>query len=335
MVRGIIVGLAVAVAAVIGYGVGNSVLRPQVESLEEARAGQTQEIVALQTRVRDGQARVEALLVQIGDAGVDRTGLQARLDTATASLAEATEAADASSAAQSAVQASLDASLATILELRSSLDAAEAQGVDLADRLREAEASQETIGATLKLQAELLAVIGDELNPNLGDGSLLAEQGSRAALNLIYDAAAAYFSASSEAFGVAKEQAEDAAFRSKSLSVIVPERLRAPFATTHKQSEATARAAGAQELEYQAAASMYTIIDEWVEAEAVGSNEQIAAWTESANGADDRLEQALALLDEADEWAPDLWRQYEAIRIQIRDQQDLLASIRFIILEEF
>lgn len=330
MVRGIIVGLAIAVAAVIGYGVGNSVLRPQVTSLEDARAEQTQEIAALQGQVRDRQARVEALLGQIGDAGVERTGLEARLDTAAASLAEAAEAADAASA----VQADLDKALATIVQQSSSLEAAEAQGIDLADRLSESEASQETIGAALKLQAELLAVIGDELNPTLGDGSLLAEQGNRAAVNQTYDAAAAYFEASSEAFALAKEQAEDAASRSKSLSMMVPERLRAPFATTHKQSEAAARAAAAQQLEYQATASLYTIVHEWAGIEGVGSDEQQEAWAESAEGADGLLEQALALLDEADDWAPDLWRQNEAIRIQIRDQQNLLASIRFIILEE-
>ena len=49
--------------------------------------------------------------------------------------------------------------------------------------------------------------------------------------------------------------------------------------------------------------------------------------------AEAEIEEAMTQLDSAVDWAPELWRQFEAQRMSIRDRQGLADSIRFTILE--
>ena len=324
--RGTLV-IAVVVALVIGIGIGIGVYRPQLSSVEGAQQEQETALAAVRERVGEREARVESLLQEIGGVRADRAKLSVELETATDALA-------AARGAFADVDLALGGARSTIAEQRSALDAAGAQRAALEDELRAVQALQGTIDEALDLQADLLAVVSDGLNPNLADGDLLSRQGNRAANNGTFEAAAAYYEASGAAFDVAKTKAEVAAAKSKALFLLVPDSLRGPFSTTHKQAEATVRAAGAQALTAQAAAALYTLIAEWQQSEDGGSQQEKDLWSDSSDAAEVLLEGAMTLLDEAAEWAPDLWRQFAAIRIQVRDQQNLLAAIRFIILEE-
>ena len=50
--------------------------------------------------------------------------------------------------------------------------------------------------------------------------------------------------------------------------------------------------------------------------------------------AEEEIDAAMLLLDEAAEWAPDLWQEFETQRIDVQEWRNLIDGIRSVVLEE-
>ena len=66
----------------------------------------------------------------------------------------------------------------------------------------------------------------------------------------------------------------------------------------------------------------------------VPTDEQALRWKRWVTEAELQIEQAMSYLDEATDWAPALWQEFEAQRIDIRVWRNLADGIRGAILEE-
>ena len=320
------IGTVAIVLFIGGYLVGFAVYQPDVSSLEAETEVQKEELASLQGRLSDRDAQLTALITERDDEKASRVGLETSLSSTQAFLEEART---------SSIQASAD-----LLEARSSLTSMEStltqtQGeqADLSEQLSDLQNAQGDLDMAIAIQSELQELYNDELGPNHGDALLLIQEGLLAANNTNYGEAATFFDESSIAFDLAKDNARVAANKSEALLKLVPSSLHTTFDTSHRQSKSTILAMDSQSREYKAAASLYIIIGEWNDLDNEGASEDIERWRGLAADAEDLLEEAMTKLDEADAWAPGLWRRFEAIRLDIRQWRDLLAGVESAILD--
>lgn len=309
-----------------GYLVGFAVYQPDVSSLEAETEEQQEELAGLQGRLSDRDAQLEALVIELGDVKAARVGLETSLESTRSFLTDAR-------AASMRATTDLREARSSLADLESTLTQAQGERADFEDQLSALQGAQADLDLAINIQSELQELFNTELGPNHGDALLLIQEGLRAAINGNFGEAATFFDESSKAFDLTKSHAEVAAAKSKDLITLVPENLNQAFDTSHRQSEATALAMDAQGLEYKGVSSLYIIIDEWNDVDQEGSAEDIERWRGLADEAQDLLEEAMTMLDEADAWSPDLWRRSEAIRLDIRQWQDLLAGVRAVILD--
>ncbi|MQG77501.1 MAG: hypothetical protein FI703_09295 [SAR202 cluster bacterium] len=310
-----------------GYLVGFAVYQPDVSSLEAKTEVQQEELTSLQGRLSDRDTQLAALVVERDDEKASRVGLETTLASTQAFLEDART---------SSIRASADLleARASLTSVESTLTQTQGEQADLSEQLTTLQDAQGDLDMAIAIQSELQELYNDELGPNHGDALLLIQEGLLAVTNTNYGEAATFFDESSIAFDLAKDNAKVAATRSESLLELVPSSLHNTFDTSHRQSKSTVLAMDSQSREYKAAAELYIIIDEWNDLDNEGASEDMERWRGIAANAEDLLEEAMTKLDEADEWAPELWRRSEAIRLDIRQWRDLLSGVRSVILEE-
>ncbi len=319
------IGTAALVLFVAGYLVGFAVYQPDVSSLEAKTEVQGEELASLQSRLSDRDAQLAALITELSDVKAARVGLETSLEASQSFLTEAR-------ASSTSATTDLQEAKTSLSNLESTLTQTQGNQADLAEQLSALQSTQKNLDLAISIQSELQELFNAELGPNHGDALLLIQEGLRAVSNTNFGEAATFFDESSKAFALAKGNAEVVSTKSENLITLVPASLNKNFDTSHRQSKSTALALDAQSREYKGASSLYIIIDEWNDLDAAGSPADIERWRGIAADAEDQLEAAMTKLDEADVWAPGLWRRSEAIRLDIRQWQDLLDSVRAVII---
>ena len=308
-----------------GYLVGVAVYQPDVSSLEAETEIQKEELASLQSRLSDRDAQLAAVVTELSNEIASRVGLETSLESSRSFLT------DARASSKSASADLLD-TRANLFSLESNLSQAQSDQTELTNQIRSLKGAQADLDMAIIIQSELQALINDDLGPNHGDALLLIQEGLLAVINTNFGEAATFFDESSKAFDAAKDNAKVAAIKSEALLELVPAGLHTTFDTSHRQSKSTVLALDAQSREYKGTSALYTIIDEWNEVDLEGSAEDIERWRAIAAEAEDLLEAAMTKLDEADGWAPDLWRRSEAIRLDIRQWQNFLSGVETVIL---
>jgi len=313
-------------STLIGFGVGYFVSHQNVSFLEGVKDQQNQELQSLYATKATIHQRNQQLLVDLATVTSDYRTNSAILDTLSAEL-------QATSSALEVAETRLSEGLVTTNASDSSLNQAQVDIEALKEVILRMESETEGIEDALSIQAELQNLLNDKLKPLLGDGTLLFQQGLRAVENSNFTTAATYFEESGNAFTLAKQQAQRLATRQKDLVLIIPQDLRREFVLSQKISEASVFLTDAQGIAYSAAGPLYRVVGEWQTSQSKDPND-LNRWRTLIQSSDVALEQALGLLEEADKWAPGVWRQFEAIRIEIRRIQGLSATIRNLILGE-
>jgi multidrug efflux pump subunit AcrA (membrane-fusion protein) len=309
-----------------GYLVGFAVYQPDVSSLEAETEIQKEELSSLQSRLSDRDTQLAAVVTELSDEKASRIGLETSLESSRNFLTEARASSESASA-------DLLEARTNLTSLESNLSQAQSDQIELTNQVRTLKGAQDDLDMAITIQSELQALINDDLGPNHGDALLLIQEGLLAVINTNFGEAATFFDESSKAFDTAKDNAQVAVTKSEALLELVPSGLHTTFNTSHRQSKSTVLALDAQSREYKGASALYVIIDEWNEVDLEGSGEDIERWRGMATEAEDLLEAAMTKLDEADGWAPGLWRRSEAIRLDIRQWQDLLSGVEVIILD--
>ena len=311
----------------IGFGIGYLVFQPTIDSLRGTEDEQRRELGSAKSQLSQRTQAVEDLLTQLGEVRAERAGLDAELGAASASL-------DKTSASLEVTGASLKTLEDDYATTTDALTTLEAQAAQLRERVQSLDTAQQGLNAAIQLQADITAIAIQRLRPALGDGELLAHQAVRATQSDNYANAVIYFNNASEAYQTAETEMAETTSKHKELMELVPPDLHSSFNSVQKQYEARLRAVRSRVPEYQAAAKLHTVIDEWLGEDGPGSAEQLLRWEQLSNEGEELIQEALDLLEEADEWAPNLWREFEAQRIEIRDWQALLDGIRFFILDQ-
>lgn len=321
----LVVGLLLALGA--GFGVGYLVLQPRISSLQGTRDEQAKELAATRTQASERGALAQTRLQELGDVKAVRTGLEAELQATTTALAQArTRLAEA--------QATLDSTQANLATRSQTLEKAQRQVRELESLVASLNVAQRDLGAAVKLQAEVVTLITEKVSPALGDADLVARQGLRAADNANYNNAVLFFEDAVVAYNKAQDEVKKAVAKRKELVGLVPLDLRDSFARAQKQEEGRLRAVNSRVFEYRAAAKLNLVVAEWFKKEQKGTAEDVKKWRVLADEAETQINEAMTLLDQADEWAPELWREFEVQRIGVQRWRGLTDGIRFFILEQ-
>ena len=322
---GLISTLAI-VLFVSGYLVAVGVYKPDVSSLEAKTQVQREELSNLQGRLFARDDRLSILLTELSDSQASIVGLEVSLGSTKTFLGEARK-------ASASASADLQEARTDLTSLKVALEQAQKHRTGLTDQVRELKSGHDNLDSAITIHSELQKLYNDELGPNHGDALLLIQEGQLAVINTNYSEAAIFFDESSKAFDLANINAQMAVDKSEVLLELLPSGLYPIFDTSHRQSKATVLAMAAQSREYKGASALYTIIGEWSDLDEISSSEDIERWRGIAADAEDFLEEAMTKLDEADGWAPGLWRRSEAIRMDIRQWRDLLAGVEIVILD--
>jgi len=322
---GLISTLAI-VLFVSGYLVAVGVYKPDVSSLEAQTKVQREELSSLQGILSARDDRLAALATELSNSQASTVGLETSLESTQTFLTEARK-------ASASASADLRKARSDLSTLKETLEESQGNKADLRDQVRALENKQDNLDRSIAIHSELQKLYNDELGPNHGDALLLIQEGQLAIANSNYNEAAIFFDESSKAFDLAEINAQMAVDKNDNLLELVPSSLHLIFATSHRQSKATALSMAAQSREYKGASALYTIIGEWSDLDEESPSEDIERWRGIAGTAEDLLEEAMTKLDEADGWAPGLWRRSEAIRLDIRQWRDLLAGVEIVILD--
>ena len=327
--RGIMGGLAGigALLLAIGFGIGYLVFQPTVASLRGTGEEQTLELESTKSQLSQRTRSAESFLARLGEVRTERARLDAELGATSASL-------DSTSTSLEETGAALKALQDAVAPTRDALSLLELEAAQLRARVQTLEAVEQDLSAAVQLQADIAAIAIQRLRPALGDGQLLAHQAVQAIQRENYANAVIYFNNAFKAYQTAEDQMVETTSKHKRLIDLVPSELHPSFNSVLKQYEARLRAVRSRVPEYQAAAKLHVVVDEWRNTEGPGSTQQIQRWEQLSDEGEELIQKALDLLDEADEWAPNLWREFEAQRIEIRDWQTLLDGIRLVILGE-
>lgn len=309
-----------------GYLVAVGVYKPDVSSLEAQTQAQREELSSLLGTLSARDDRLAALATELSGSQASSVGLETSLQSTQTFLTETRKVSASASADLRKTKSELSSLKETLEEVRS-------DEADLRDRVRVLTHKQEDLDSAIAIHSELQKLYNDELGPNHGDALLLIQEGQLAITNSNYNEASIFFDESSKAFDLVKINAQTAVAQNENLLELVPSSLHLIFDTSHRQSKATALAMAAQSREYKGASALYTIIGEWSDLDEKRPSEAIERWRGIAANAEDLLEEAMTKLDEADGWAPSLWRRSEAIRLDIRQWRDLLAAVEVVILD--
>lgn len=331
---GKLAALAVAVLLALGagYGLGYLVFQPRLDSLRGTQEEQAGELEAVKTQLSQKGTSLEDTLEELGDVKAEGAGMTAELQATSATLSRV-------KGQLGEAQTSLESTQADLSTRAEDLETAEAQVEELRQQVAALEAAQKDLGDAVKVQAEIMAIVSEKLGPTLGDADLLARRGLQARDQQNYDNAVLFFEDASAAYAEAKEEAEATPEMAKKLVSLVPEDERDSFSRAHKHVEGRLRAVSSRVPEFQAAANLYRVIAEWDEQfepdeeERTSSAEDIERWGKIVDEAEAQIDEAMTLLDEAVEWAPDLWREFEVQRIQVQGWRRLVDGVRFTILE--
>ena len=322
---GLIITLAI-VLFVSGYLMAVAVYQPDVSSLEAKTEVQREELSSLQGRLSAHDERLAALVTELSDSQASTIGLETSLESTQTFLTEARRVLASASADLLEARTDLTSLKATLVQTQSNQ-------TDLTDQVRILKYKQDNLDSAIAIHSELQELYNDELGPSHGDALLLIQEGQLAVINLNYSEAAIFFDESSKAFDLAKINAQLAVDKSEALLEVVPSGLNLIFDTSLRQSKATVLAMAAQSGEYKGASALYKIIGEWSDLDEKSEAEDVERWRGIAADAEELLEDAMTKLDEADGWAPGLWRRSEAIRLDIRQWRDLLTGVEVVILD--
>ena len=321
-----ITALAILLAVGLGYGAGYLVYQPEIDSLEgtaDERASlleSTRDRVATQgSQLDDLRREVQSQQTEQGRLQRDLVDREAALATLRPQLEEA--------------RTTLGSLRSDLIERESLLIAAQSSVGELEGQVARLMEGRGDLEAAIALQADILAILDEKISPALGDGALLVQRGNIAAQNRNFGNSAAFFANAALVYDEAEGQAKEVVTKSEELSTLVPEDSRDSFARTRRHAEATAHMVTAQAAESRAAANLFRVLQEWAPLQGDPSREQAQRWKMWVLDAEAEIEEAMAELDSAVDWAPELWRQFEAQRMSIRDRQGLADSIRFTVLE--
>ena len=313
------------IAGGVGYGTGYITYEPQVESLRGTQQELEQELVSVKSMEAQRSARLEQALTEVGDLTAARTTLDAGLQSASASLEQArTRLAEA--------QRRLETLRTEQGSTSDALDAAEARVTDLEGQVGVLGREQRSLRAAIDVQADIMAIMTEKLGPALGDASLVALRGDEAWLRGSFGNAMKLYEDAVVAFEVAEEEARVTPAKAGQLASLVPAERRDSYTLAQKQAEGRYRAVSARVSEFRAAGKLAEIIGDWVEQDETGTAEDVERWEDLANEAEDEIDAALLLLDDAAEWSPDLWREFETQRVDLQQWRSWIDFIRFQVL---
>ena len=321
-----ITALAVLLAVGLGYGAGYLVYQPEIDSLEGTADERAGLLESTRDRVATQSSQLDELRRQVQSQQTEQGRLQRELVDREAALAT--------------LRPQMEEARTNLRSLRSDLIARESVLTVAEDRVHDLEGEvgrlmegQGDLEAAIVLQAEILAILDKKISPALGDGALLVQRGNIAAENQNWTNSVAFFANAAIVYGEAEGQAREVVTKSQKLSDLVPEESRESFARTRRHAEATAHMVTAQAAESRAAANLFRLLGEWEPLQGDPTSEQAQRWKMWLLEAESEIEEAMSQLDSAVDWAPDLWRQFEAQRMSIRNWQGLADSIRFTVLE--
>ena len=325
LIKLVVFTIVLLIAGGVGYGIGYITYEPQVESLRGTQQELEQELVSAKSLQAQRSARLDQALTEVGDLTATRTTLDAGLQSANASLEQArTRLADA--------QRGLEALRMEQGSTSAALDAAEATVTELEGQVRVLGREQRNLRAAIDVQAEIMAIMTEKLGPALGDASLVALRGDEAWVRGSFGNAMKLYEDAVVAFEVAEEEASVTPAKARQLASLVPPERRDSYTQAQKQAEGRYRAVSARVPEFRAAGKLAKIIDEWVEQDQTGTAGDVERWEDLANEAEDEIEAALLLLDDAAEWSPDLWREFETQRVDLQQWRGWIDFIRFQVL---
>ena len=321
-----ITALAVLMAVGLGYGAGYLVYQPEIDSLQgtaDERASlleSTRDRVATQSsQLDDLRRQVQSHQTEQGRLERDLVDREAALATLRPQLEDA--------------QANLSSLRSDLIERESLLTVAQSRVGNLEGEVARLMEGRGDLEAAIVLQAEILEILDEKISPALGDGALLVQRGTIAAESQNWTNSVAFFANAAMVYDEAEEQARAVVTKSQELSDLVPDESRESFERTRRHAEATARVVTAQAAESRAAANLLRLLGEWAPLDGDPTQEQAQRWKAWLLEAEADIEEAMSQLDEAVDWAPELWRQYEAQRMNIRVWQGLADTIRFSVLE--
>lgn len=321
-----ITAVAILLAVGLGYGAGYLVYQPEIDSLEGTADERAELLESSRDRVATQSSQLDELRREVQTRQAEQSRLQRDLADREATLAT--------------LQPQIEEARTNVGSLRSDLIERESLLVAADDRVEALEGEvarlmegRGDLEAAITLQAEILAILDEKISPALGDGALLVERGTIAAENRNWTNSVAFFANAALVYGEAEEQAREVVNKSQELSALVPEESRESFARTRRHAEATAHMVTAQAAESRAAANLFRLLGEWAPLEGDPTSEQAQRWKMWLLDAEAQIEEAMSQLDQAVDWAPELWRQYETQRMSIRVWQNLADTIRFSVLE--
>ena len=321
-----ITAVAILVAVGLGYGAGYLVYQPEIDSLQGTADERGDLLDSSRDRVATQGNQLDELRREVQTRQSEQSRLQRDLTDTEATLA--------------ALRPQLEEARTNVGSLRSDLIERESLLVAADNRVQglENEVARLMDGrgdleAAITLQGEILAILDEKISPALGDGALLVWRGTIAAEQQNWSNSVAFFANAALVYGEAEEQAREVVTKSQELSDLVPDESRESFERTLRHAEATARVVTAQAAESRAAANLFRLLGEWAPLDGDPTPEQAQRWKKWLLEAENDIEEAMSQLDEAVDWAPELWRQYEAQRMNIRAWQNLADTIRFSVLE--
>jgi hypothetical protein len=335
--------LLVLSATSAGYGLGYLDFQPKIAALRGVQGDQEQELATLKSQGTQRATRLEQALMQLGDLSAAGVTLDGELQRATASL-ERTE-----NQLREALS-NLDDTRSELVPKIDALEEAQGRVTELEGEKSDLEQAQQDLRSAIDVQAEIMGILTQKLAPALGDAALVAQRARDASERGSFENAATLFEDAAIAYAGAQAEAEVTPEKAGELAALVPKEMREPYTLAQKHAEARYRAVSSRVSEFQAATKLYTVVAEWDEQfepeeedeqqhdedeeERTSSPEDIKRWGKIVDEAEEEINAAMLLLDEAAEWAPDLWQEFETQRIELQEWRNLVDGIRSVVLEE-
>jgi hypothetical protein len=326
----IVSGLITSIFALgIGFSGAYLVYQPELDSLEATIHESASSYSRTSSRLTMQNSLVANLQVQLRSLRVEEERLSQALKEQAQALSEIRPKLTRSEGSSRAAQLNL---LLKDQELRD----AEANIAKLELTSASYLSERDDLVAAFAVQKEITRIFDESVKPVLGDGALLAQRGINSSDNQNYGNSAAFFETASDVFLEAENSVNKLALKNEQLVSLIPTEMRKTFVLTQRRAKANTFVVKARSAEYAAAAKLYRVLDKWqlLEETDVPSGEQAIRWKRWVTEAELQIEQAMSYLDEAADWAPALWQEFEAQRIEIRIWRNLADGIRGAILEE-
>ena len=335
-----------------GYGLGYLAFQPRIAALMGVQGERVQELATIKSQSTQRATRLEQALTQLGDVQAAGVTLDGEFQRTRTDLERTEE-------QLLKARSDLDDTRSELAPKTESLEEARARVTELEGQTSDLEKAQQDLRGAIDLQAEIMGILTQKLSPALGDADLVAQRAKDARDRQSYDNAAMLFEDAAIAYAGAQAQAEVTPEKARELAALVPKEMREPYDLALKHAEARYRAVSSRVSEFQAVTKLYTVIAEWDEQQdeaddqeqqgeegdqqqqgdaddqqPTSSPEDIARWGKIVDEAEEEIDAAMLLLDEAAEWAPDLWQEFETQRIDVQEWRNLIDGIRSVVLEE-